>query len=216
MDETFYSSQLSNCFCYILCPAWHITDFIWSKQLANIWWMCRQLLVTNTWGSTINMFISIPVLMPVRLQGSSCQSGGNKRTSHLILCVAFRKIMQLAIIHITMSSYFCSILLNSFQNEWRCFQKSYDLALSKQMKYCSDLPRTVTWRSCRKTSTSPSKPCADGHTRCSLCFFKGKSVYSTGNDPNPTDIRPSGGEVLTHFCHFISSVKSIRSDSQLS
>lgn len=49
-------------------------------------------------------------------------------------------------------------------------------------------------------------------THGSQCFFKRRSVYSTGNDPNPTDIRPSGGEVLTHFCHFISSVKSIRSD----
>lgn len=50
----------------------------------------------------------------------------------------------------------------------------------------------------------------------SRCFFRGSSVYSTGNDPNPTDVGPSGGEVLTHFCHFISSVKSIRSDARLS
>lgn len=50
-------------------------------------------------------------------------------------------------------------------------------------------------------------------THRSRCFFRGSSVYSTGNDPNPTDAGPSGGEVLTHFCHFISSVKPIRSDA---
>ncbi len=67
------------------------------------------------------------------------------------------------------------------------------------------LPRTVRWR------LAHSPVLTDTHR--SRCFFRGSSVYSTGNDPNPTDAGPSGGEVLTHFCHFISSVKCIRSDA---
>lgn len=36
-------------------------------------------------------------------------------------------------------------------------------------------------------------------------------VYSAGNDPNPADICPTGRGALTQVCHFISTVKSIKS-----
>lgn len=48
---------------------------------------------------------------------------------------------------------------------------SYNFALSKQMKYCSNLPRTVTWRSCRTWSPVLT------HTTANI-YFKGSSVYS--------------------------------------
>lgn len=52
--------------------------------------------------------------------------------------------------------------------------------------------------------------CVDRHAQYFSLLRKGL-VYSAGNDPNPADICPTGRGALTQVCHFISTVKSIKS-----
>lgn len=57
---------------------------------------------------------------------------------------------------------------------------------------------------------SPTRHCVDRHAQYFFLLRKGR-VYSAGNDPNPADICPTGRGALTQLCHFISTVKSIKS-----
>ena len=56
----------------------------------------------------------------------------------------------------------------------------------------------------------PARHCVDRHGQYFSLLRKGL-VYSAGNDPNPADICPTGRGALTQVCHFISTVKSIKS-----
>ena len=56
----------------------------------------------------------------------------------------------------------------------------------------------------------PPRHCVDRHGQY-FPLLRKALVYSSGNDPDPADICPTGRGVLTQLCHFISTVKSIKS-----
>ncbi len=56
----------------------------------------------------------------------------------------------------------------------------------------------------------PARHCVDRHGQY-FSLLRKDLVYSAGNDPNPADICPTGRGALTQVCHFISTVKSIKS-----
>lgn len=72
------------------------------------------------------------------------------------------------------------------------------------------LLRTVDAYHRREPFLSPARHRVDRHRQYFSLLRKGL-VYSAGNDPNPPDICPTGRGALTQVCHFISTVKSIKS-----
>lgn len=61
-----------------------------------------------------------------------------------------------------------------------------------------------------RLSFFPTRHSVDRHRQYFSLLRKGL-VYSAGNDPNPPGICPTGRRALSQVCHFISTVKSIKS-----
>lgn len=78
------------------------------------------------------------------------------------------------------------------------------MALEKMSSWGQSMHITADWRA------PPAQHCVDRHAQYFSLLRKGL-VYSAGNDPNPADICPTGRGALTQVCHFISTVKSIKS-----